>query len=97
VQRVPSPPCSPKLNAYAERWVRSAKDEAPSRLILFGERALRHALTEYVTDFHQERPHESQGNVVLLPAAPQSQRHTGLIYCHERLGGLLKYYRREAA
>jgi transposase InsO family protein len=91
VQRVPLPPRSHNLNAYAERWVRSVKEEALSRLILFGERTLRHALTEYVTHVHQERPHQGQGNVVLLPAAHQSQRHTGQIHCHERLGGLLKY------
>jgi transposase InsO family protein len=40
VKRVPLPPRSPDLNAYAERWVRSVKDEALSRLILFGERSL---------------------------------------------------------
>jgi putative transposase len=91
------PPRSPDLNAYAERWVRSVKEEALSRLILFGERALRHALTEYVTHFHQERPHQGQGNVVLLPAADLRQRHTGPIRCHKRLGGLLKYYHRKVA
>src|SRR5438552_11477004 len=34
---VPLPVRSPNLNAYAERWVRSVKDEALSRMILFGE------------------------------------------------------------
>src|SRR6266705_1665454 len=37
VKRVPLPPRSPNLNAYAERWVRSVKEECLSRLILFGE------------------------------------------------------------
>jgi len=36
------------LNAYAERWVRSVKEECLARLILFGERALWQALNEYV-------------------------------------------------
>jgi Integrase core domain/Homeodomain-like domain len=67
VIRVPLPPRSPNLNAYAERWVRSVQDEVLSRLILFGEPALRHALTEYITHFHQERPHQAKGNVVLSP------------------------------
>jgi putative transposase len=97
VQRLPLPPRSPDLNAYGERWVRSVKEEALSRLILFGERALRHVLTEYVTHFHQERPHQGKGNMVLLPAADLRQRHTGPIRCHERLGGLLRYYHRKAA
>ena len=43
ITRVPLPPRSPNLNAYAERWVRSVKEEALSRLILFGERDLQHA------------------------------------------------------
>jgi transposase InsO family protein len=40
VKRLPLPPKSPWLNAYAERWVKSVKDEALSRVILFGERSL---------------------------------------------------------
>src|SRR5215471_14933222 len=48
ITRVPLPPRSPTLNAYAERWVRSVKEECLSRLILFGEASLRHALTRYV-------------------------------------------------
>jgi len=46
VTRVPLPPRSPHLNAYAERWVRSVKEECFARLILFGEASLRHALQE---------------------------------------------------
>jgi putative transposase len=57
VKRVPLPPRSPNLNAYAERWVRSVKEECLARLILFGEKALQHALTEYVTHYHHERNH----------------------------------------
>jgi hypothetical protein len=99
VTRVPLPPQSPNLNAYAERWVRSVKEEALSQLILFGERSLRYALTEYVTYFHQERPQQGKDNVALMPtvtpAPVTTQRNP--IRCRERLGGLLKYYNREAA
>jgi putative transposase len=97
VTRVPLPPRSPNLNAYAERWVRSVKEETLSRLLLFGERSLRRALTEYITHFHQERPHQGKGNVILMPAARDRQPHGGPIRCYERLGGLLKYYDWEAA
>ena len=45
------PPRSPNLNAFAERWVRSVKQECLSHLILFGERSLRKALIQF-----QERP-----------------------------------------
>src|SRR5882724_193274 len=97
VQRVPLPPRSPDLNAYAERWVRSVKEEALSRLILFGERSLRHALTQYNAQYHTEPPHQRLGNVVLLPSVSHSQRCNEPVRCQERLGGLLKYYDREAA
>jgi len=46
VERVVLPPRSPNLNAYAERWVRSVKEEALSKMILFGEDSLRYVLNE---------------------------------------------------
>ena len=61
VQRVPLPPRSPDLNAYAERWVRSVKEEALSRLILFGERSMQYALAQYDAHYHTERPHQGLG------------------------------------
>jgi putative transposase len=97
VQCLSLPPRSPNLNAYAERWVRSVKDEALSRLIRCGERALRHALTEYVAHFHQERPHQGKGNVVLILLPSQRMKHESSIRYREQLGGLLKYYNHEAA
>jgi putative transposase len=97
IARVPLPPRSPNLNAYAERWVRSIKEETLSRLILCGERALRHALKQYDAHYHQERPHQGKENVVLFPRPSRSGTEESPIECHERLGGLLKYYSREAA
>ena len=97
VKRVPLPARSPNLNAYAERWVRSVKDEVLSRMILFGEGSLRHVLNEYVEHYHHERNHQGKGNVRLFPAAGQATERQGAIQCRERLGGLLKYYERKAA
>ena len=87
VKRVPLPPRSPNLNAYAERWVRSVKEECLSRLILFGEGSLRHALTQYVAHFHHERNHQGKGNVLLFLAVSPDAERTGPIQCRERLGG----------
>jgi putative transposase len=97
VTRVPLPPRSPNLNAYAERWIRSVKEECLSRLILFGEASLRHALTQYVDHFHHERNHQGKGNVLLFPPVSQDKAHAGPLRCRERLGGLLKYYEHDAA
>jgi putative transposase len=97
VTLVPLPARSPNLKAYAERWVRSVKDECLSNLILFGEGALRHALQEYVEHYQRERPHQGKNNVMLIPAADDGQPRDGPVRCRERLGGLLRYYDREAA
>ena len=97
ITRVLLPPRSPNLHAYAERWVRSVKEECLSRLILCGEASLRHALTQYVEHVHHERNHQGKGNVLLFPAVSRGTEHAGPIRCRERLGGLLKYYEREAA
>jgi putative transposase len=97
VTRVPLPPRSPNLNAYAERWVRSVKEECLSRVVLFGEASLRYALAQYVEHFHHERNHQGKGNVLLFPASSQDSKGEGAIQCRERLGGLLKYFVRKAA
>ena len=92
------PARSPNLNAYAERWVRSVKEEALSKLILFGEDSLRRVLREYLIYFHRERNHQGKGNVLLFPSNRQSTPSADRsVRCRERLGGLLKYYHREAA
>ena len=87
------PACSPNLNAYAERWVRSVKEECLCKVILFGERSLRRALSEYVEHFHAERNHQGKGNVLLFPWSANTRRD-GHVQCGERLGGLLRYYHR---
>ena len=51
------PPRSPNLNAHLERWNRSVKEECLSKLILFGERSLRHVVWNYVEHFYTERNH----------------------------------------
>src|SRR5499433_3638063 len=97
VERVVLPPRSPNLNAYAERWIRSVKDEVLSRMILFGEGSLWHVLNEYVAHYHQERNHQGKGNVLLFPQSSSAGENDGTIQCCERLGGLLKFYERAAA
>src|SRR5215467_3119579 len=95
VKRVPLPPRSPWLNAFAERWIQSVKAEALSKMILFGEPSLRHVLSEYVAHYHEERPHQGKGNLILFPSAKTEPASDAPIECRERLGGLLKYYHRK--
>jgi putative transposase len=97
ITRVPLPPRSPNLHAYAERWVRSVKEACLTRVMLFGEAALHHALRAYLAHYHHERNHQGKGNVLLFPAISPDAERAGHVRCRERLGGLLKYYEREAA
>jgi putative transposase len=86
----PTAPRSPWQNAYADRWVRSVKEECLSKVILFGERPLRRALSEYVGHYHAERNHQGKDNVLLFPRYT-CRRRAGPVQCRERLGGLLRY------
>ncbi|RJP79793.1 MAG: hypothetical protein C4522_09300 [Desulfobacteraceae bacterium] len=89
------PPRSPNLNAFAERWVRSVKEECLSKLVLFGRQGLENALREYVAHYHEERNHQGLENRIPFPSDTyQPDRITGEIVCNSRLNGLLKYYYR---
>jgi hypothetical protein len=73
------------------------KQACLSKLILFGEAALRRALTEYTEHYHQERNHQGKGNLLLFPTSGERQSFgRAALRCRERLGGLLKFYGRVA-
>lgn len=95
VEPLKLPPQSPNLNAFAERWVRTVKEECFDQLILFGERSLRHALQEYLTHHQHERNHQGLANVIPFPDA-RTGGQDGTIRIAERLGGLLNFYHRAA-
>jgi len=98
VKTLALPPRSPNLNAYAERWVRSVREECLAKLIFLGEGSLRRALRHYEAHYHEERNHQGKNNVLLFPLPTQAARgEQEKVRCRERLGGLLKYYEREAA
>jgi hypothetical protein len=79
-------------NAYAERWVRSAKEECLTKLVLFGEASLRRALADFIDHYHEERNHQGKGNTLLFPSEKTGQhRPRSRVHCRDRLGGLLKY------
>ena len=67
VEPLKLPPQSPNLNAFAERWVRSVKEECLDQFILFGERSLRHTLQEYLTYHQHERNHQGLDNIIPFP------------------------------
>src|SRR5215210_8734012 len=92
VQALTLPPRSPNLNAFAERWVRSVKQECLSKMILFGEGSLKRALTEFTQHYQSERNHQGKDNALLFPS-PEVMKAApnGSVRCKESLGGLLRY------
>ena len=96
VKSVQLPPRSPNLNAHAERFVRTIKESCLERMILFGERALRTAISQFVSHYLKERNHQGLANRIINPQ-PGCGRNTGAIQRRQRLGGMLNYYYRAAA
>jgi len=94
IRVVQAPYQTPNANAYAERFVRSIKDECLSRVIPFGERHLRRTIAECVEHYHPERNHQRLDNALIdgMPQADGVMR----IRRRMRLGGLLNYYCRAA-
>ena len=90
------PPRSPDLNAHIERFMKSLKSEALSRMIFFAEVSLTRAVVAYLEHYHAERNHQGIGNELINPG-DEVGRKSGEIKCRERLGGMLKYYHRKAA
>ena len=96
IEAVKIPPRSPRANAYAERFVLTARTEVTDRMLIFGERHLRTVLAEYEAHYNGRRPHRSRE---LRPPRPD---HPVADLSHERikrrpvLGGLLSEYERAA-
>ena len=96
IEVVKIPPRSPRANAYAERFVLTARTEVTDRMLIFGQRHLRTVLAEYAAHYNGRRPHRSQQ---LRPPRPD---HPVADLSHERiqrrpvLGGLINEYERAA-
>ena len=74
----------------------SLKSEALDRMIFFGEWSLQNALREFTAHYHTERNHQGLDNL-LIDSGDEVGKASGDIDCRERLGGLLRYYHRNAA
>jgi putative transposase len=95
VEVVRTPYRAPRANAYAERWVRSVREECLDHLLILGEAHLRRVLTAYVAYYNQARPHQGLGQRTPVPSSEGVGQ--GLVRRRDHLGGLLHEYYREAA
>ncbi len=86
---------TPTANAFAERWVRSVREECLDKLLIVNQAHLRRVLTEYVNYFNRARPH--QGIEQRCPIPIERGRRTGAVRRRDVLGGIIHDYDRDAA
>ncbi len=93
IETMELPPESPNLNAYAERFVRTIKEQCLSRLIITSEESLRKAIKDYIEFYHHERSHQGIGNIIPFPRPEDNVGGSeGKIIKRSRLGNLLNSY-----
>jgi putative transposase len=90
------PPRAPRANAYAERWVRTARTECLDWLLIRNARHLHRVLTIYLEHYNTARPHRRLDLQTPVDAPAASQGRGGPIERIDVLGGLIHQYRRAA-
>jgi transposase InsO family protein len=95
IKPIRCPAKAPNCNAFAERFVRSIKYECLNKMIFFGVRPLERAIRNYLDHYHQERNHQGLKNNLIFPE-PTLSGSEGHVQSRKRLGGLLRFYYRQA-
>jgi len=96
IQAVKIPPRSPRANAFAERFVLTARTEVPDRMLIFGEPHLRSVLAGYAQHYNGQRPHRSRQLRPPRPERPIADPSHKRIKRRPLLGGLINEYERAA-
>jgi transposase InsO family protein len=96
IEAVKIPPRSPRANAYAERFVLSARTEVTDRMLIFGERHLGRVLAEYARHYNGRRPHRGRQLRPPRPDHPVADFSRARVKRRRVLGGLISEYERAA-
>jgi len=96
IEAVKIPPRSPRANAYAERFVLTARTEVTDRMLIFGQRHLRSILAQYVAHYNGRRPHRSRQLHPPRPDHPPADLSQERVKRRPVLGGLVNEYERAA-
>ncbi len=86
---------APNANAFAERWVRTARDECLDKLLIINQAHLRRVMREFIVYYNTARPHQGIGQ--RIPVSSPAPIGSGPVRCRHVLGGILHDYFREAA
>jgi transposase InsO family protein len=92
---IKTPIRSPQANAYAERFVGTARRECLDWILVAGRRHLERIMVEFANHYNQSRPHRGidlEAPIPLVPRVDTSQPVERV----DRLGGLIHEYRRAA-
>ncbi|MGH3217659.1 MAG: integrase core domain-containing protein [Streptosporangiaceae bacterium] len=87
---------TPRANAYAERFVLTARTEVTDRMLIFGQRHLRTILAQYEAHYNGRRPHRSRQLHPPRPDHPLTHLSQEPIQRRAVLGGLISEYERAA-
>ena len=96
IEAVKIPPRSPRANAFAERFVLTARAEVTDRMPIFGERHLHLVLAQYAAHYNGRRPHRSRQLRPPRPDHPVADLSQERIQRRPVLGGLINEYERAA-
>ena len=95
IEIVPLPHRAPTANAFAERWVRTVREDCLDQLLIWNEAHLRRVLKEYVTYYNTRRPHQGLGQDT--PEGLGIVSLEGEIRRRDVSGGIIHDYYRHAA
>ena len=96
IEIIKSPPQAPRANAFAERWVGTARRECTDRMLILGERHLAAVLTSFTTHYNEHRPHRSLGQRSPAPRSAVTTMTPGTVRRRPILGGLINEYAQAA-
>jgi putative transposase len=91
IKVIRTPARAPNANAYAERWVRTVREESLDKLLIFNEAHLRRVMRDYIDYYNSARPH--QGIDQQTPVPQPERKQVGMIRCRNVLGIINDYYR----
>ena len=96
IRVIRTPVRAPRANAFAERFVRTVRQECLDWTLIRGRRHLRSVLEDYVEHYNRHRPHRG---LDLCPPEPTTRAPstTGAVIRQPLLGGLVNEYQRRAA